>query len=191
MSGRKTSRRYRAIGAFRVTAAITSGQSFCLVTLNWTGRSVQLVPTACWTSRMDEKTLCSPGFELELQAFLVERDVQHVVIRRGVYSGPRRASPLALKVETFLEQIPTLSTSLVHANTVTGWLQRQDWLLPLPQTWLSAPERAVQARGIATAALVVAKVLERRASLHQARSAVRSPRTSIASVTNSRVEVAA
>jgi hypothetical protein len=133
---------------------------------------------------MSEWTLRSPNFELKLQEFLAEQNIEHVVIRRGVYSGPRRASPLALKVETFLQEIPTLSTNLVHANTVTGWLQREAWLLPLPQARLRACERRVQARGIDTAAFVISKVLEHRASLIHGASAHWSHRPGMAVSSN-------
>jgi hypothetical protein len=150
---------------FRVSAVTTSGEHFSFVTLNWTGRSMRLAPTACLTLPVDDETVASRQFEHWLRAFTTGMEIPHVVIRRGPYTGQRRASPLAVKVETVLEFLPNLRTSLVHACAVTGWVNRNDWLLPLPEAELNARERKVQQRCIETAAFVVARVLEHRASL--------------------------
>lgn len=150
---------------FRVSAVVTSGDTFSLVTLNWTGRSLRLAPTACLTLPLDEEIVANPQFEHWLALFTAGMEIPHVVVRRGPDTGPRRAAPLAVKVETVLEFIPSVGTSRVHACAVTGWVNRNNWLLPLPQDELSARERKVQQRCIQTAAFAVARVLEHRASL--------------------------
>ncbi|TCJ39098.1 hypothetical protein [Parafrankia sp. BMG5.11] len=150
---------------FRVSAVVTSGNIFSLVTLNWTGRSMRLAPTACLTLPVDEERVTHPQFEHWLELFTKGMEIPHVVIRRGPDTGPHKAAPLAVKVETILEFIPSVGTSRVHACAVTGWVNRANWLLPLPQDELTAPERKVQQRCIETAAFVVARVLEHRASL--------------------------
>lgn len=150
---------------FRVSALVTSGDTFSLVTLNWTGRSMRLAPTASLTLPVDEERVAHRQFEHWLEQFMRSMEIPHVVIRRGPDTGPHQAASLAVKVETVLEYIPSVGTSRVHACAVTGWVNRANWLLPLPQNELSAPERKVQQRCIETAAFVVARVLEHRASL--------------------------
>ena len=150
---------------FRVSAVVTSGDTLSLATLNWTGRSMRLAPTASLTLPVDEERVAHRQFEHWLEQFMRSMEIPHVVIRRGPDTGPHQAASLAVKVETVLEYIPSVGTSRVHACAVTGWVNRANWLLPLPQKELTAPERKVQQRCIETAAFVVARVLERRASL--------------------------
>jgi hypothetical protein len=119
---------------------------------------------ACLTAYVSEDTDWGV-FDHAVYIFLTEMKVSSLAIRRGVYTGMMRASPLALKVETILESNPSVATKLVHANAVTGWLNRKPWLLPLPQRDLNARQRKVQQRGIETGAFVLAQILQHRASL--------------------------
>ncbi|MGX7896035.1 hypothetical protein [Tsuneonella sp. HG222] len=149
---------------FRVTAVVTSGDYFCLVTVNWTGRSIQLVPTACMMLELPEEVNWSI-FEHLTDIFCIELKIPNIIIRRGPYKGPHTASPRAVQVEAILESIPELGTERVTSAEVTGWLNRKPWLLPLPQSDLNARARKVQQRCIETAAYAAARVLQRRAAL--------------------------
>lgn len=149
---------------FAVTAAVASGTTLALVTVHWTGRSIQLVPSASLTRPMEENDLVWPGIIPALELFMAEKGILHVGIRRGVYTGPERASALALQLEVALEDLEQLTTYRIKTGTIAGWMRRRQWRLPLPQRSLSSRDRPLQARGIETASFMVARILQERST---------------------------
>lgn len=148
---------------FELTAAAGAADVFAVATLNWTGRSLQLVPTASQIFAMDlSNEMSLPWLLDEVPRFLASMGIAQLILRRGAYSGTRRAHSGLLILETGLEFLPGLTVERVHTSAVTGWAAA-GWHLPLPGADLTARHRKFQLRAIETAAYAAAKVLDARA----------------------------
>lgn len=147
---------------FRVTAVAASGHILCIVTMNWTVRSVQLAPTGCLTLPFSKTDLYSEDFSAKLESFLTSKRIRVVAIRRGAYTGRQCASQQALQIEALLETMQGIDTHRVRTASVSGWLLRRQWMLPLPQKGLGASELKTQRRAIEAAGFVIAQVLDQR-----------------------------
>ena len=144
---------------FEVTAIVVSGYVFSIVTVNWTGRSIQLVPAATRTFEAEEWKWALTGEKVV--AFLEEQAIHSVVIRQGAVDGPNTISRRTHDMMLWLTLSLNIPFTLVRASDVGRWFQSAPWHLPLPQS-LPSRLKMRQQRSIETASFVVARVLRHR-----------------------------
>jgi hypothetical protein len=143
----------------RLTAAVPSKGLLSVVTLSWNGVHLYLVPSATTFLRMgSEDQLGVRQFACDVWNYFSNQDVDEILVRRGPSEGPRKVSTGTTKIETVLQLMP-FTCAHVHVQRVTGWANRENWLLPLTQKELPARERDLQELAIETAAFGVACVL--------------------------------
>lgn len=144
-----------------LTAAAPSKDLLSIVTLNWNGNHFYLLPSR--TAFVEMKTDDQAGVEKtakELWDFFASRNVGELLVRRGPATGPHQASAGSTKFETIL-QLLSLTCAHINVQKVTGWVCKENWLLPLPQDDLNAKAKNLQQQAIQTAAFGLACVLER------------------------------
>lgn len=148
---------------FELTALAITGSTLAIVTTNWTGRSVQLVPSASafvtlkdWGRKEILRGIAA------IDEFIRRNDIGALVYRTGNFNGHHNAGRISLRLGTAIELVfdPMLATT--HA--VSGWVGKEDWLLPLPCSSLPAPDKKAQKRALETAGYAIWKILKSRRS---------------------------
>ena len=143
-----------------LTAAAPSKELLSIVTLSWNGSHFYLLPSR--TTFIGLRTDDQAGVQetaKELWDFFASRNVSELLVRRGPATGPHQASAGSNKFETIL-QLLSLTCAHINVQKVTGWVCKENWLLPLPQSGLSATAKNLQQQAIQTAAYGLACVLE-------------------------------
>ena len=143
-----------------LTAAAPSKELMSIVTLSWNGSHFYLLPSR--TTFVEMRTDDQAGVQetaKELWDFFASRNVGELLVRRGPATGPHQASTGSTKFETILQLLP-LTCPHITVQKVTGWVCKENWLLPLPQSDLSSRAKNLQQQAIQTAAYGLACVLE-------------------------------
>ena len=144
-----------------LTAAAPSKDLLSIVTLSWNGSHFYLLPSR--TTFIELPSDDQAGVQelaRELWDFFASRNVSELLVRRGPTAGPHQASAGSTKFEAVLQLLP-LTCAHVHVQKVVGWVCKENWLLPLPQSDLRARAKNLQQQAIQTAAFGLACVLER------------------------------
>lgn len=151
----------RVPGRFEVTAACPSAAMLAIVTLNWTGRQISLVPRASTIlTLVADDQFGVQTTARQLHDFLAGRGVEQIVVRRLSAGGPKAAGPLTMKFETMLQLMPVRCYQ-VSSQRLNPWVRREEWRLPLPERRLDAKLQKLQARAIETGAYVIDQILRR------------------------------
>ena len=144
-----------------LTAAAPSKDLLSIVTLSWNGSHFYLLPSrTTFIEMQSDHQAAVQETAKELWDFFASRNVSELLVRRGPGTGPHQASTGSTKFETILQLLP-LTCPHITVQKVTGWVCKENWLLPLPQSDLSARAKNLQQQAIQTAAYGLGCVLER------------------------------